>query len=90
MPARRAIVYITLKVFSNRAASHLGLQTRAAGLPKNKKAIAEVHCAGAPTCAYSERITFGGAELLSSMARAAAAQEGIQREKHGTNEHHNV
>lgn len=51
------------------------------GLPENKNAIAAVHGAVAPTCGYSERITSAGAELLSSMARAAAAQEGTPQEK---------
>jgi hypothetical protein len=49
------------------------------GLPENKNAIAMGCDARAPTCGYSERITFAGAELLSSMARAAAAQEGSEQ-----------
>jgi hypothetical protein len=59
-------------------------------LPENKNAIAAANGAGAPTCGYSERITSAGAELLSSMARTAAAQEGTQQEKHGTKKHYNL
>jgi hypothetical protein len=51
------------------------------GLPENKNAIVAAHDAGAPTCGYSERITSAGAELLSSMARVAAAQEGTQQKR---------
>jgi hypothetical protein len=47
-------------------------------LPENKNAIIAADGAGAPTCGYSGRITSAGAELLSSMARAAAAEEGTQ------------
>jgi hypothetical protein len=61
------------------------------GLPENKNVIAATHGAGAPTCGYSERITFAGAELLSSMAHSAAAQErNTSKEKHGTKKHYNI
>jgi hypothetical protein len=60
------------------------------GLPENKKAIVAARNVSAPTCAYSERITFARAELLSSMVPTAAAQEGTQQEKHGSKKHYNV
>jgi hypothetical protein len=48
------------------------------GLPENKKAIVAAPNVSAPTFGYSERITSARAELLSSMARTATAQEGTQ------------
>jgi hypothetical protein len=60
------------------------------GLPENKKAIAAAPNVSAPTCAYSECITSARAELLSSMAPTATAQEGTQPEKHGTKKRYNL
>jgi hypothetical protein len=51
------------------------------GLPENKMQSSRPMARGAPTCDYSECITSARDELLSSMARAAAAQEGIQTKR---------
>jgi hypothetical protein len=60
------------------------------GCLKIKKAIVAARNVSAPTFGYSERITSARAELLSSMAPTATAQEGTQPEKHGTKKRYNL